>query len=136
MKTPAAHHISSGRRASALGIAVNATLAAGKIVAGIFGNSYALIACGVIAWNGIQFLRSALDKVMDVSAPPAVIASVRALAGTVEGVVEIEKCRIRKNGLHLAMDIHVLVDGALTVWRGSSPPHLFAPHRTQTQHPD
>jgi divalent metal cation (Fe/Co/Zn/Cd) transporter len=40
------------------------------------------------------------------------------LAGTVDGVVEIEKCRIRKSGLHLTMDIHVLVDGALTVWRG------------------
>ena len=78
----------------------------------------ALIACGVIAWNGLHFLRSALDEVMDVSAPPAVIASVRELAGTVDGVVEIEKCRIRKSGLHLVMEIHVLVDGELTVRRG------------------
>ena len=75
----------------------------------------ALVACGVIAWNGSQLLRSALDEVMDVSAPPAVIASVKELAGAVDSVVEIEKCRIRKSGLHLTMDIHVLVDGALTV---------------------
>ena len=56
--------ISSGLRASALAIAVNAALAAGKIVTGIIGNSYALIADGiestadiissVIVWSGLR----------------------------------------------------------------------------------
>lgn len=55
---------------------------------------------------------------MDVSAPLAVIASVRQIAGSVDGIAEIEKCRIRKSGLHLAMDIHVLVNGELAVRRG------------------
>lgn len=56
--------ISSGLRASALAIGVNAALAAGKIVTGIIGNSYALIADGiestadiissVVVWSGLR----------------------------------------------------------------------------------
>ena len=34
----------------------------------------------------------------------------RRLASGVDGVIDTEKCRIRKIGLHLALDIHVVVD--------------------------
>jgi cation diffusion facilitator family transporter len=95
----------------------------------------ALLACGVISWNALRLLRTALDEIMDASVSPEVTAAVRALAGGVPGVVAIDKCRIRKVGLHLALDIHVVVDGDLSVRHGHDIAHqvkdrlLESPHR-------
>ena len=95
----------------------------------------ALAACGVIVWNGLRLLRAALDEVMDASVSPETVARVKAIAAAVEGVVGIEKCRIRKVGLHLGLDIHVVVDGELSVRRGHDIAHqvkdrlLSSPHR-------
>ena len=41
-------------------VAVNAALASIKILPGFFGNSYALIACGVIVFSGVNLLRMAV----------------------------------------------------------------------------
>jgi divalent metal cation (Fe/Co/Zn/Cd) transporter len=60
---------------------------------------------------------------MDAAVSPSVGQEVRKIAASVEGVVEIEKCRIRKSGLHLALDIHVVVNGDLTVRRGHQIAH-------------
>jgi cation diffusion facilitator family transporter len=84
----------------------------------------ALVACGVIAWNGLRLLSTALNEVMDGSVPAETVAAVRALAAEVDGVVAIEKCRIRKSGLHLTLDIHVIVNGDLSVRRGHEIAHL------------
>ena len=55
----------------------------------------------VIVYNGIRLLRNALNEVMDAAAPEEIEAMVRHLACGVEGVIEIEKCRIRKSGMGL-----------------------------------
>lgn len=78
----------------------------------------ALLACGVILFNGFNLLRPALDEVMDAAAPGEVEGKVRKIASGVEGVIDIEKCRIRKSGLGLLMDIHVVIDGNMTVRKG------------------
>ncbi|HEY0550060.1 MAG TPA: cation diffusion facilitator family transporter, partial [Verrucomicrobiae bacterium] len=93
-----------------------------------------LVACAIIAWNGVRLLRGTLDEMMDASVSPETVDALRKLAGGVEGVVEIEKCRVRKLGLHLALDIHVVVDGDLSVRRGHAIAHAVvaklraAPH--------
>lgn len=84
----------------------------------------ALLACSVISWNGLRLLRTAVDEVMDVSVPREIVEHVRSRAGGVPGVLAIDKCRIRKNGLHLALDIHVVVDGELSVRHGHDIAHL------------
>ncbi len=95
----------------------------------------ALVACGIIAWNGVRLLRETLDEIMDAAVSPEIFREVRKLAASVEGVAEIEKCRIRKSGLHLVLDIHVVVDGDLTVRRGHAIAHAVeailraSPHR-------
>ena len=95
----------------------------------------ALAACAVIVWNGLSLLRTALNEVMDGAVSPEIVAAVRALAAGVEGVAGIDKCRVRKSGLHLALDIHVVVDGELSVRRGHDISHqvkdrlLASPHR-------
>jgi divalent metal cation (Fe/Co/Zn/Cd) transporter len=47
---------------------------------------------------------------------------VRLIAGDVDGVLETEKCVIRKMGFDYYVDLHVIVDGSLSVRKG----HLIA----------
>lgn len=82
----------------------------------------ALAACVVIVFNGCRLGKTALNEIMDASVDPETIQRVRQMAQEVEGVLEVEKCRVRKSGLHLSVDIHVEVDGSLTVRHG----HLIA----------
>ena len=78
----------------------------------------ALVACVVVAWNGVSLARRALDDVMDVAVPREFEDQIRAVAAAVTGVRGLEKCRIRKSGLSHLVDIHVEVDGALSVREG------------------
>src|ERR1700750_1054382 len=60
-----ASNLQTGARVALLGMAINAVLAVVKIVAGIFGNAYALIADGIesaldiagsaVIWGGLKF---------------------------------------------------------------------------------
>jgi cation diffusion facilitator family transporter len=83
----------------------------------------ALFACGVIAFNGINALKSALGEMMDAAAPPAVENGVRAIAAGVAGVLALDKCRVRKSGLSHLVDIHVRVDGEMSVRGGHDIAH-------------
>ncbi len=78
----------------------------------------ALLACLVIGWNGIALLRRALRDLLDVSPSPLIVDDIRALAGQVDGVRGVEKCRVRKSGTNSFVEIHVQVDGHLTVHEG------------------
>jgi divalent metal cation (Fe/Co/Zn/Cd) transporter len=83
----------------------------------------ALLACGVIAFNGIRILGPALNEAMDTAPDPKIEQAIRSAAGAVEGVKGIEKCRVRKMGLEFYVDIHVLVDGDLQVRAGHAIAH-------------
>ncbi len=78
----------------------------------------ALAACAVIAYNGFGIARGALREVMDTAVPRDFENQVRAVAGRVEGVRRVEKCRVLKSGLSYLVDIHVHVDGDLSVRQG------------------
>ena len=78
----------------------------------------ALAACVVIARNGVSLARRALDDVMDVAVPRAFENQIRDVAAAVAGVRGIDKCRVRKSGLSHLVDIHVEVDGCLSVREG------------------
>jgi cation diffusion facilitator family transporter len=78
----------------------------------------ALLASGAILFNGVRLFLPALNEVMDAAAPEQVERQIIDLAASVEGVVAIEKCRIRKSGLGYLMDIHVEVDGDISIREG------------------
>jgi divalent metal cation (Fe/Co/Zn/Cd) transporter len=71
---------------------------------------------------------------MDAAVSPEIVREVRKLAASVEGVLEIEKCRVRKSGLHLALDIHVVVDGHISVRRGHAIAHEVEATLRASQH--
>jgi len=79
----------------------------------------ALFACAVIATNGYRLMKPALQEIMD-TAPPrgAIYDRVHQSAGAVRGVKEVEKCIIRKMGLSFYVDMHVGVDGTISVREG------------------
>ena len=78
----------------------------------------ALFACALIAFNGWRLLIPALQEVMDTAPPGELRDSVRAIAVAVPGVVEVEKCRLRKMGLDFYVDLHAGVDADLSVREG------------------
>ena len=94
----------------------------------------ALVASGVIAWNGTRLLWAGLNEIMDVSVSQEIVQQVETTAMKVPGVMSVEKCRIRKLGLHLAMDIHVRVDGDLSVRDGHEIAHRVKDELLASQH--
>ena len=123
LKGDAWHHRSDALTSAAAFVGIAIALVGGRRFASADAWA-ALVACGVIAWNGLRLLRVALDEVMDAAVAPEITAAVRKIAGDVEGVMAIDKCRIRKSGIHLALDIHVVVDGEWSVRRGHAIAHL------------
>jgi cation diffusion facilitator family transporter len=98
---------------------------AGIAIAVVGGEGYeaaddwaALLACVIIAANGVAIFRRGLDDVMDLAVPEAFEAEVRAVARAVPGVRGLDKCRVRKSGLSHLVDIHVEVDPNLSVRDG------------------
>ena len=83
----------------------------------------ALLACVVIAVNGVTMFNRAVGDVMDTAVSPEIEREVRELAVSVDGVVAIDKCRVRKSGLSHLVDIQVRVDGDLSVRAGHDIAH-------------
>ena len=75
----------------------------------------ALLASGVIAFNGVSMLRSALHDLMDRMPGPEVVAPVRAAAESVDGVLATEKLAVRKSGMGFRVTIHVQADPELSL---------------------
>jgi cation diffusion facilitator family transporter len=95
----------------------------------------ALVACVVIAWNGTRLFSGALREVLDVAAPREVHDRVRAVAREVDGVRGIDEVRVRRSGLVYLVDIHVEVDGDITVREGHALGHRVKDRLLQCELP-
>jgi cation diffusion facilitator family transporter len=122
VKTTAWHHRADAITSGAAFIGISVALIGGPGYEAADGWA-ALVACAVIAWNGVRLFRTALDEMMDKAPPPEVEAKIRRIAEGIRDVAAIEKCRVRRSGLSLFVDIHVEVDGNLTVRRGHEIAH-------------
>lgn len=117
LKTDAMHHFSDALTSSAafIGISIAIVGGAGYESADDWA---ALLACVIIIYNGANLFRDGVNEVMDAAPTKEYEDKIRVVAQSVEGVRDIEKCRIRKSGLHRWIDIHVEVDGNIPVWKG------------------
>ncbi len=84
----------------------------------------ALVACAVITFNGVRLFRASLTEVLDATAPKEVCDRVREIAESVPGVDGLDLLRVRQSGLALWVDIHVEVDGDISVREGHEIAHL------------
>src|SRR6476619_560738 len=83
----------------------------------------ALFACGVIAWNGWRLLLPALHEMLDTAPRGEITTTIERAAQSVPGVVDVEKCLVRKMGISFYVDLHVGVDGGLSDRDGHSIAH-------------
>lgn len=84
----------------------------------------ALVASLIIIVNAYFLLRPALGELLDEQKYDDFIDEVREVADTVEGVIDTEKCFIRKFGMRYVVDIHVRVSSQITVSEGHAIGHL------------
>ena len=117
MQVDAWHHRSDALTSLAAFVGISVALLAGE---GYESSDdwAALFACGVIGVNGVRLFRSAWRAVLDAAPPPHVIGRIREVAGRIDEVRAIEKCRVRVSGLGIFCDIHVIVEGDLPVREG------------------
>jgi cation diffusion facilitator family transporter len=78
----------------------------------------ALFACSIIAANGYRLLFPALHEMMDTAPRGEIVAAIQKAAASVPGVLEVEKCLVRKMGLSFYVDLHVGVDEGISVRDG------------------
>jgi cation diffusion facilitator family transporter len=83
----------------------------------------ALFACALIAVNGYRLLSPALHEILDTAPRGDLSERVRKAADAVVGVDEVEKCLVRKMGLNFYVDLHVAVDGTMSVRHGHDIAH-------------
>src|SRR5881394_3058971 len=92
----------------------------------------ALFACAVIAMNGWRLLFPALHEMLDTAPRGEIVAKIQEAAASVPGVVNVEKCLVRKMGISFYVDLHVGVDGAISVREGHHIAHLVKDAIKQT----
>jgi cation diffusion facilitator family transporter len=81
-------------------------------------NWAAIFVCLVIATIGVRLLKPALHDILDTAPRGPIVDLVRESAASVPGVIEIDKCLVRKMGLDFYVDLHVRVSGDITVREG------------------
>jgi cation diffusion facilitator family transporter len=120
--TDAWHHRSDAITSLFAGIGITVSLIGGPGYEAA-DDAAAVLASGIIAWNGWRLLRRAADELMDTVPDPQLATRVGAVARTVGGVAGIEKCRVRKAGQHVFVELHVEVDPAMPVSRAHALAH-------------
>ena len=78
----------------------------------------ALVVVATIMWSTGKLFFQSVSELMDVQADSETVAAIRNEAMAQAGVKGIEKLFVRKSGLELFVDIHVEVDGAMSVADG------------------
>ena len=104
----------------------------GISVALIMGKGYeaaddwaALFASAFILYNCYLIFRPALGEIMDEHHYDDLIDQIRALSIKVQGVVATEKCQVRKVGMRYFIDLHIIVDGDISVREGHDIAHAL-----------
>ena len=117
VQTDAWHHRSDALTSAAAFIGISLALLGGERWRSA-DDWAALFACAVIAANGVRLALPAFQEIMDTAPTGKIVGSILAVANSVPGVVEVEKCYARKMGVDYYVDLHVGVDGNISVHEG------------------
>jgi cation diffusion facilitator family transporter len=111
------HHRSDALTSGAAAIGISVALIGGPAWA-VADDWAALVACGIIVANGIRILQRSLHDTLDGRVDAAIVEALHARAMEVDGVAHTEKCRVRKSGMQYFAELHVQVDGEMSVLAG------------------
>lgn len=122
LKADAWHHRSDAITSFAafIGIAIALFLGKGYEAADDWA---ALFASAFILYNSYLIFRPALSEVMDEDLYEDVTDKIRIIAKQVDGVIDTEKCYIRKTGMKYHVDLHATVNAAISVKEGHDIAH-------------
>ena len=104
----------------------------GISIALVFGKGYesaddwaALFSSAFILYNSYLIFRPALGEIMDEHLYDDLLSDIRRVSSTVDGIIETEKCFIRKAGMKYHVDLHAVVNASITVKAGHDLAHLL-----------
>ncbi|MEX0721708.1 MAG: cation diffusion facilitator family transporter [Balneolaceae bacterium] len=83
----------------------------------------ALAASFFILYNAYLIFRPALGEIMDEHLYDDLIAKIRNVSKEVDGVIDTEKCIVRKTGMVFHVDLHLIVSGNIPVKKGHEIAH-------------
>lgn len=83
----------------------------------------ALCASLIIIYNAYRLFKPALYEIMDTAPSPEVTDKIIKTSLLVDGVIAIDKCFARKMGFQYYIDMHIIVDGSITVDKGHEISH-------------
>lgn len=83
----------------------------------------ALLAAAFIIYNAYKIFRPALGELMDEHVHDDLVSNIRDISKDVGGVVETEKCFVRKAGIMYHVDLHLVVCGDISVRVGHDIAH-------------
>lgn len=122
LKADAWHHRSDAITSASAFIGISIAL--------IFGKGYetaddwaALFSSGIIFYNSYLIFRPAFGDIMDEHLYDDLVQEIRKESVKVQGVIDTEKCFIRKSGMKYHVDLHAVVDGNITVSEGHEIAH-------------
>lgn len=78
----------------------------------------ALVAAFIILYNAYRIFLPAFTELMDAAPPSEISEEIKEIASRVPHVRAIEKCLVRKMGFEYFVDIHIVVDGTISVREG------------------
>jgi len=127
IKADAWHHRSDAITSLAAFIGISAALVLGKGYEAA-DDWAALFASLIILYNSYQIFRPALGEIMDEQLNDDLIIKIRELSKKVNGIIDTEKCLIRKTGMKYHVDLHIIVDARITVREGHVIAHSLKDH--------
>ena len=122
LKADAWHHRSDAITSVAAFVGISIALIMGKGYESA-DDWAALFASGFILFNAYLIFRPALGEIMDEHLYDDLIDNIREVSLQVEGIIDTEKCFIRKAGMQYHVDLHAIVNGNITVKEGHDLAH-------------
>lgn len=122
LKADAWHHRSDAITSVAAFIGISIALILGKGYESA-DDWAALFASGFIFYNSFLIFRPALGEIMDEHLYDDLILEIREVSLKVDGIINTEKCFIRKAGMQYHVDLHAIVDASITVKEGHDIAH-------------
>ncbi|MBB5645393.1 cation diffusion facilitator family transporter [Pedobacter cryoconitis] len=122
LKADAWHHRSDAITSVAAFIGISIALILGKGYESA-DDIAALFAAAFILYNSYKIFRPALGEIMDEHLYDDLVVNIRQVSLTVNGVIDTEKCYVRKAGMQYHIDLHAIVDGNISVREGHDISH-------------
>ena len=108
------HHRSDALTSAAAAVGITIALIGGERYA-VADDWAALVACLIIAFNGVRFAKSAIVELMDTMPETSLVDAIQEAAAGVDGARFVEKVLVRKMGPGVYVDLHLEVDPMMSV---------------------